>query len=107
MPFKKGQSGNPNGRPKSSKLFKDALNLAVHERVDEKPLRGVETGDKTKLRRVAEALVEKAMSGDIPAIREVADRLDGKALQATDTNMHITGDLAAVMEEIDGRTRTK
>ena len=107
MPFKKGQSGNPKGRPKSSKLFKDALNLAVHERVDEKPLRGVETGDKTKLRRIAEVLVENAMDGDIPAIKEVADRLDGKAHQTTDSNMHMTGDLAALMEEIDGKTRTK
>ena len=78
MPFQKGQSGNPNGRPKSSKRFKDALNLAVHERMDEKPLRGVETGCHTYLRRAAEALVEKALSGDIRAIREVADRLDGK-----------------------------
>ncbi len=82
MPFQKGQSGNPKGRPKSSKLFKDALNLAVHERMDEKPLRGVETGDKTKLRRIAEVLVENAMDGNIPAIKEVADRLDGKAPQA-------------------------
>ena len=79
MPFQKGQSGNPKGRPKSSKRFKDALNLAVHERIDEKPVRGVEIGEKTNLRCLAEALVEKAMSGDIRAIREIADRLDGKA----------------------------
>ena len=82
MPFQKGQSGNPNGRPKSNKRFKDALNLAVHERIDEKPLRGVETRDETYLRRAAEALVEKAMSGDLRAIREVADRLDGKVPRA-------------------------
>ena len=78
MPFQKGQSGNPNGRPKSSKRFRDALNLAVHERVDEKPLRRIETGGDKVLRHAAEALVEKALSGDIRAIREVADRLDGK-----------------------------
>ena len=82
MPFQKGQSGNPNGRPKSSKLFRDALNLAAHERADEKPLRRVETGEHTYFRRAAEALMEKAMSGDIRAIREVADRLDGKVPRA-------------------------
>ena len=78
MPFQKGQSGNPKGRPKSNKRFRDALCLAVHERVDEKPLRSVETGEHAYLRRAAEALVEKALSGDLRAIREVADRLDGK-----------------------------
>jgi hypothetical protein len=34
-----------------------------------------------RLRAVAEALVLKAMDGDVPAIREVADRLDGKVPQ--------------------------
>lgn len=71
MPFEAGQSGNPGGRPKTNKLFKEALDLAV-KRTD---------GDKTKLARIAEALVEKAVSGDVPAIKEVADRLDGKSVQ--------------------------
>jgi hypothetical protein len=35
-----------------------------------------------KLRKVAEALVDKAITGDVPAIREIADRLDGKVPQA-------------------------
>ena len=95
MPFKKGQSGNPKGRPISSKLFKDLLSLAVHERIDEKPLRGVETGEKTKLRRIAEVLVQKAVDGDIRAIREVADRLDGKPHQSTDTTIATDDDFAA------------
>jgi hypothetical protein len=71
MPFEEGQSGNPNGRPKSVKQFKDALTLAV-KRTD---------GDKTKLAQIAEALVERAMAGDVSAIREVGDRLDGKSAQ--------------------------
>ncbi|MDP3937734.1 MAG: hypothetical protein Q8R92_06320 [Deltaproteobacteria bacterium] len=35
----------------------------------------------TKLRDVADALVTKALTGDVPAIKEVADRLDGKVPQ--------------------------
>lgn len=36
----------------------------------------------TRLRDVAEALIKRAIDGDVPAIREVADRLDGKVPQA-------------------------
>ena len=35
--------------------------------------------DVKKLRKVASALVDKAMTGDTAAIREIADRVDGKA----------------------------
>ena len=42
--------------------------------------------DYAKLHSVANALYEKAASGDIAAIKELGDRLDGKASQ------EITGD---------------
>jgi len=35
-----------------------------------------------RLRAIAEKLIEKAEQGDLQAIREIADRLDGKATQA-------------------------
>lgn len=34
------------------------------------------------LRQVAQALIAKAQAGDVAAIREIADRLDGKVPQA-------------------------
>ena len=37
--------------------------------------------DKASLQAVATALVGKAMLGDVPAIKEIADRLDGKVPQ--------------------------
>lgn len=61
------------GRPPSEKSFANMLRIAIAEA-------GAAGG--TKLRDVADALVTKAISGDVPAIKEVADRLDGKVPQA-------------------------
>ena len=61
------------GRPPKEKSFANMLNIAIKE--------AIEGTEKTKLRAVADALVEKAMTGDVQAIKEVADRLDGKVPQ--------------------------
>tara|TARA_R110000822_G_scaffold210034_1_gene345911 strand:+ start:258 stop:473 length:216 start_codon:yes stop_codon:yes gene_type:complete len=37
---------------------------------------------KTKLDKIAAALVDEAVNGDVPAIKEIGDRLDGKVPQA-------------------------
>ncbi len=62
------------GRPPKERSFAAMLNIAIKE--------AIEGTDKTKLRAVADALVDKAMSGDVAAIKEVADRIDGKVPQA-------------------------
>lgn len=63
MPFP-----NPGGRPKQ-KAFHDALR---------RELAKVE-GDTTRLEAVAETLVNTAIAGDIFAIKEIANRIDGKS----------------------------
>jgi hypothetical protein len=78
MTFQPGQSGNPTGKPKQKPL-RDALLLAI-KRVDK--------DDKIKLNAMAEALVEKALAGDVMAFREIADRVEGKVAQQT----IVTGD---------------
>lgn len=60
------------GRPPSEKTFANMLRIAIKEA-------HVDGGD--KLRAVASALVKKAITGDVPAIKEIADRLDGKVPQ--------------------------
>jgi len=62
------------GRPPKERSFSNMLNIAIKE--------ASATGEGTKLRDVASALIEKAISGDVAAIKEVADRLDGKVPQA-------------------------
>jgi len=71
MPFVKGQSGNPHGR-RVEKVWRDAVFKAVNERAED--------GQKY-LNRIAQRLVLVADQGDVPAIKEIADRLDGKAVQ--------------------------
>lgn len=71
-PFAKGRSGNPGGRPKT-KAFAQALRQEIAEADD----------DQDVLRQIANTLLEKAAGGDIQAIKEVADRLDGKPLAMT------------------------
>lgn len=63
---------------KTVRPFADALRVAVMRT----------KGDKVQLARIAEALVRKAARGDVAAIREIADRLDGKV--ATNLNLGST-----------------
>ena len=51
------------------------LRIAINEAVSKDDAR-------PRLRAVAEMLVKKGMEGDIAAIKEIADRLDGKVPQA-------------------------
>lgn len=63
------------GRPPSEKTFANMLRVAIKEAHED---------GKDRLRAVADALVTKAMTGDVSAIREIADRLDGKSVQQLD-----------------------
>lgn len=70
MAWTKGQSGNPGGKNKE-RPFRDALRKVLYE------------DDRATLDKVARALVKRAQQeGDPSAIREIADRLDGKVPQA-------------------------
>jgi hypothetical protein len=60
--------GRPIGSVNRQKPFTDALRVL--------------SGSGRRLRVIADKLAEKAEQGDIQAIREVADRLDGKPAQA-------------------------
>jgi hypothetical protein len=53
------------------KPFRDALRMQIADAGE----------DHKALRRIALALMEKAACGDVQAIKEIADRLDGKVPQ--------------------------
>lgn len=76
--FKKGQSGNPAGRPKAAWTWAGILREVAEQEVviDE------ETGEKKSRKQlIAEALALKAEVGDVQAIKEFGDRMDGKPKQ--------------------------
>jgi len=66
-----GQPGNTNSS-KSNRLFADTIKRMVVQSEGE------------IARKVAEALILKAQEGDISAIKEFADRVDGKSVATTE-----------------------
>ena len=71
--FKKGTSGNPNGRPKSG--------FALNEYITD--LANVELEDKkTMLEAVVGKVYEEALDGNMSAINFLADRVLGKPSQS-------------------------
>jgi hypothetical protein len=65
------QMANPTSRGQQrDKPFRDALRMEIAAAQD--------ADDKRSLRRIARALLDKAADGDVQALREVADRMDGK-----------------------------
>jgi hypothetical protein len=62
--------GRPIGSVNRDKPFTDALRVALL------------SGGGRRLRIIADKLADKAEQGDLHAIREIADRLDGKCAQA-------------------------
>jgi len=89
MPWVKGQSGNPAGRPRRGQSFADALRRALSERDPETK--------RTKLQQVADAAVERAIKGDLEAIRLIAERIDGKVPERVQSD----GQLVIRVEYVD------
>lgn len=85
-------AGAPEGNQNSSKnnrLWAETIRRAVTQ------------ADASRLRRIAEALLTKAEEGDMTAIKELGDRLDGKAMQAIDHE--VTGSVTLVLSNNDER----
>jgi len=85
-PWPKGVSGNPGGRPRKTPLAD-----ACRELLD-RPVASDRTG-RTYAEAIAEKLAKKALAGNIPAAREIADRAEGKARQAMEVSRPASDDL--------------
>jgi hypothetical protein len=80
IPFVKGDSRiNRKGRPKKGQTLTDILDWALDQK---RKIRNEETGEEKSLllrQMLAQRLIQKAVDeGDVPAIKYIYDRLDGK-----------------------------
>ena len=87
--FKKGQSGNPNGRPRKLPELDKLLADVLGEEKD-----GVSAGE-----AILKALRAKATKGDVRAAEVLLDRAYGKARQTIDSNMNLSQPLVITLTE--------
>ena len=88
-PFKKGQSGNPNGRPKKGEAWADVANELLNSKEIDitmkmpngKVKRLNLESDRSFRHAVIVGMIKEAMNGNVQAARELADRTEGKPKQ--------------------------
>lgn len=84
--FQPGQSGNPAGRPPTRGLL-----VHLRKQLEDAPKGGVSAEE-----IIAQKLVQLAKAGDLYAIREVFDRVEGRPKQSLDFN--------DITRQLQGRT---
>lgn len=97
MPWKPGETGNPKGQIKEKK-FIAALERAIAQ------------DDGKRLREAAEGLLDAAAAKEPWAVKELADRLDGKSHQSVTTELNVNRDRRELSDDelhaIASRART-
>lgn len=76
--FGPGNIANPNGRPPKELAISDTIRAMMNEKPEIK-------------RALSAKLIEMALKGDLAAIREVMDRIEGKPLQRSETDLTTLG----------------
>jgi hypothetical protein len=76
--WKKGQSGNPNGRPKKLPQIEKLLAEVLGEKADNGP---------SGIKQILTALKRKAAKGDTRAAELILDRAYGKAKQKVEVDI--------------------
>ncbi len=98
-----GQTGNPKGRPKGAQSITTVLKKIIEKKMDTiDPV--TKNKDRKKIKEIiALALVGKALKGDVKAIEEILDRLEGKVTQKVEADFPLMQGRRIVV--IDGKER--
>ena len=83
--WQKGQSGNPAGKSKTKPISDMYRKLLVQ--------------NPEKLERFCMQQIDKACEGDTAAIKEITDRVEGKALQSLDVSDNRQSDASSRIRE--------
>lgn len=104
--YKKGQSGNPNGRPKGKRnrslIAKQWLEVS-------QKIKNPITGENEELEQqdiMTLALIKKAREGDVQAYRELMDSAYGKLPQQTDLT-NSDGSLQPIFPNVSTNNRSQ
>lgn len=92
-PFEPGQSGNPAGRPKTI-TFSEACRKLLAEIEDE-------VTQETTAETLARAAIREAKGGSAPHLKEINDRVEGKARQPIDLTVKQPREVLAALLGID------
>jgi hypothetical protein len=89
--FKKGESGNPDGRPIGTKNRSTILKkwIEVNVKIKDKSNPTLKEIDGTVEDQIILALIAKARSGDVQAIKEINDTLYGKIVENQRIDLNI------------------
>jgi hypothetical protein len=87
MSFEKGTSGNPGGKARG-RPWRDAIERALARRAGKVNPQAIDD--------LADKLIDLGFAGDLHALREMGDRLEGKPAQAIEHS----GMIAATHEEL-------
>ena len=95
MPWKQGQSGNPQGRPKTKKTVAAEIEKLLKRRVDK-------DGKKiTRRQAIAEIVTKMALDGDIQALKLLMNYNDGMPIQKTEISGPDQGAIVLVRDDKD------
>lgn len=88
-PFPKGTSGNPKGRPKEPWTWAGVLKRIAEE----------EQANGTELKELmGKALIKEALKGNVQAIKEFGDRIDGRAKQQHEHTGNVNSTITVVSQ---------
>lgn len=104
--FKKGVSGNPNGRPKKGKAFAELIDkelLRLKQEMSQKDgsLRNVNGKQMLAITLVRLALFSEDEKIKLQAIEKIMDRIDGKPVQTVDMDASVEQTNISVFDNID------